>query len=372
MGDNMIKYFKVKNYKNFQDEITVDFSNPKDYRFNQSVIKNGLINKAVIVGDNSSGKSNLGLALFDITIHLVERQQIHQQHINYLNANSDETLAYFEYCFLFGENEVLYKYRKKSSRELTYEELYVNNKKVFSYNFELGEGDLSGLNIVGLSTLNLTFKDRKISIVRFIATGADLPKDSVLNELMSFVSNMLWFRSLQQNDYIGFKYGTDFIVQSIISNNWVKDFESFLNKVGINDKLEVIQEPNGEWQLYIKYDKRSLNFLTTASNGTLSLMLYFFWSKSFDRLSFLFIDEFDAFYHFRLAEAIIKDVIENKEVQAVFTTHNTYLLDNNILRPDCYFNLLNGKLISFNDATEKELREGHNLGKLYRQNEFQS
>ena len=54
MGDNMIKYFKVKNYKNFQDEITVDFSNPKDYRFNQSVIKNGLINKAVIVGDNSS------------------------------------------------------------------------------------------------------------------------------------------------------------------------------------------------------------------------------------------------------------------------------------------------------------------------------
>lgn len=371
MGDNMIKYFAVKNYKNFKDEIMLNFSDIKDYKFSKNAIKNGLINKAVIVGNNSSGKSNFGFALFDITTHLIEKQQIIQQRSNYLNADSDELIAYFTYCFQFGSDEIIYKYRKKSVDELSYEELYINKDKIFSYNFELKSGDMNGLKHIELNNLNLSFKDRKISIIRYIATGADLPETSLINKLMSFVSNMLWFRSLRQNDYIGYKYGVDLIIPSIINNGWVNDFEMFLRKAEINNKLKVINEANGESQLYIEFKRRSLKFLETASNGTLSLMLYFFWSKSFDKLSFLFIDEFDAFYHSELAENIINEIVKNENVQVILTTHNTNLLTNNILRPDCYFILKNGKLVSFANSTEREIREGHNLGKLYRQNEFE-
>ena len=40
------------------------------------------------------------------------------------------------------------------------------------------------------------------------------------------------------------------------------------------------------------------------------------------------------------------------------------------MRPDCYFILSDNKLTSFADATNRELREGHNLEKLYMSGEF--
>jgi hypothetical protein len=40
------------------------------------------------------------------------------------------------------------------------------------------------------------------------------------------------------------------------------------------------------------------------------------------------------------------------------------------MRPDCYFILTGEKLTSFANATNRELREGHNLEKLYMSGEF--
>lgn len=58
---------------------------------------------------------------------------------------------------------------------------------------------------------------------------------------------------------------------------------------------------------------------------------------------------------------------KNKNMQAVFTTHNTSLLSNRILRPDCYFILQDGELKPYIDRTNgREIREGHNLEKIYR------
>ena len=57
-------------------------------------------------------------------------------------------------------------------------------------------------------------------------------------------------------------------------------------------------------------------------------------------------------------------------MQTILTSHNTYLANNELLRPDCYFMLNKGKLTSFSDSTDRELREGHNLEKMLRQGEF--
>ena len=38
----MIKKFSVKNFKNFKEKLTLDFSKIRDYGFNQSLIKNNL------------------------------------------------------------------------------------------------------------------------------------------------------------------------------------------------------------------------------------------------------------------------------------------------------------------------------------------
>ena len=40
------------------------------------------------------------------------------------------------------------------------------------------------------------------------------------------------------------------------------------------------------------------------------------------------------------------------------------------MRPDCYFILTEHRLTSLINATRRELREGHNLEKLYMSGEF--
>ena len=62
----MLKRFEVQGFKSFSHPVTIDFSDVRDYKFNDSCIKNNLLNKIIIYGRNSVGKTNLGLALFDI------------------------------------------------------------------------------------------------------------------------------------------------------------------------------------------------------------------------------------------------------------------------------------------------------------------
>ena len=102
----MIKKFSVKNFKNFKEKITLDFSKARDYSFNQELIKNGLINKMLIYGPNNSGKSNLGAAIMDITTHLTDNFGVDNiMRIYYINGNSVDDSVDFKYeFFLNGKN----------------------------------------------------------------------------------------------------------------------------------------------------------------------------------------------------------------------------------------------------------------------------
>ena len=96
--------------------------------------------------------------------------------------------------------------------------------------------------------------------------------------------------------------------------------------------------------------------------------LYNFYKRIEDN-SLLFIDEFDAFYHVNLAKRVVEELLK-LNVQAILTTHDTTIMTNDLLRPDCYFVLSEGKIKSLPDLTEKELRQAHNLEKMYRAGAF--
>lgn len=87
-------------------------------------------------------------------------------------------------------------------------------------------------------------------------------------------------------------------------------------------------------------------------------------------MTFLYLDEYDAFYHYELSEKIICLFKRLSNCQTITTSHNTDLLTNKIMRPDCLFILTKNRLTSLADATTRELREGHNLEKLYKSGEF--
>ena len=113
-------------------------------------------------------------------------------------------------------------------------------------------------------------------------------------------------------------------------------------------------------------------FFDIISTGTLSLTFFYYWWQSIkkDKIPLLFIDEFDCSYHFSLSEKIVEKLKKLPNTQVILTTHNTNLLSNELIRPDCGF-VIDGKSIkSLNHLTHKELREVHNLEKLYQAGHF--
>lgn len=367
----MIKSFSVKNYKNFKEEVTLDFSDYRDYKYNEYAIKNNLLNTAIIYGKNSSGKSNFGLALFDITTHLVDKQQNMEQHTFFLNVESVEKVAHFTYEFQFDQDIVKYHYRKLDSTHLAYEEMILNDTKIFSYNFESKQLDKNRMDLINADQLIFNYRDTNISILRFIANNTQQSKHSVVNQLITFVSSMLWFRSLGENNYIGYLKGIELITDNIIQNGLVSKFQDFLQQFDVKCNLDVATDPFGKKFLVSKFkNNKFIPFWETASSGTKSLTLYYYWSHKFKDISFLFIDEYDAFYHTNVAINLVKQIAEQKSPQTIFTTHNTAVMSNQILRPDCYFVLSEGHLTSLPNCTSRELREGHNLEKMFRQGEF--
>ena len=62
----MLKKFTLRNYKNFKNEISIDFENIAGYQFNMDCLYEGTIGKMLIYGRNATGKTNLGNALLDV------------------------------------------------------------------------------------------------------------------------------------------------------------------------------------------------------------------------------------------------------------------------------------------------------------------
>ena len=73
---------------------------------------------------------------------------------------------------------------------------------------------------------------------------------------------------------------------------------------------------------------------------------------------------------YKAATKILVDTNKLIKHQVVLTSNNIELMSNKILRPDCYFIINNNEIKSLPDLTERELREGHNLSKIYKSDGF--
>ena len=368
----MLKKFCVENFKAFNKKIEFNLGTPANYEFNLEALSPNktIISKAIIYGFNGCGKSVLGMAIFDIVAHLTDNEKGASDYEPYLNLkNKLETPAIFEYTFDFEGSTLVYSYKKKSLNALIEENVFIDNREVIKYDFNKNEGFV---NLKGAENLNLSLQESPISRVKYVSSNTileDNHENNVFNKFITFVKNMLMFSSLEHNKYRGFRNGAEIVGAAIVNAGKVKDFEKFLSQNNIDMEL-VGKEINGEKTLLVQYDNKFVNFYAIASTGTKSLALFFYWFMDLEQASFVYMDEFDAFYHFELSENIVNTLKNLKKTQIIFTTHNTDLLSNDILRPDCFFWLDKGCIKPLNELTEKEIRKAHNLEKMFRSGAF--
>lgn len=365
----MLIKFAVTNYRGFRERIEWVLSNAGNYEFNRYAVKDGIVKNGILYGPNGSGKTNFGLALFDIENHLSQKWKKSDYYQNFIYAGKIDGTVDFEYTFRFDAQTVAYHYAKNRKGVLVSESLQVDDKSIFKRSANRFEIDTRLFPMDESVKTNLQNNDNGVSIANFLLTSYPMDKDHYLMKLQKFVGSMLWFRNLDVREFIGLEATASVILDEyIISNNLLSDFSDFLHRVS-GQSFQLVPDKTNT-NILCEVDNAQIPFQVVASTGTRSLQLLYYWLKRMNEASFVFIDEFDAFYHFRLAYEVCKTLF-NLDCQVYTTSHNTYLMTNDLLRPDCNFILNEGKIKPLNECTDKELRFGHNIEKLFRGNAFQ-
>ena len=381
----MLKKFTLRNYRNFKDEISIDFHNIAGYQFSSDCISDGAISKMLIYGRNATGKTNLGRALMDINMLMSDIKMFMPNGV-FLNADSTGETAEFSYTFLFEGRELIYNYSRSFNQELQNEKLKIDGTDIFNCEFTKGVYDFANLEYIEAEIANTdrylqsleTNKEvedtieTKLPFLKWLVSNVALNSDSILIRLVDYVIRMTMFTV--SSSLMGFpRKINDSFYELLENSEKLKDFEEFLNAMGIECSLVLKKLPDGQMELYFAHEKL-ITFFKNSSSGTLELVtLYRRLVSRVWEASFIYLDEFDAFYHYEMAENLIRFFkIKYPKCQIIMTSHNTNLMTNRLMRPDCLFILSRvGTLTALCNATERELREGHNLEKMYISGEFE-
>ena len=379
----MLKKFVLKNYENFKDEIEVDLQDVAGYQFSNDCISDDVISKMLIYGRNATGKTNLGRAFMDIVFTMLPGPRFAENGV-FLNADSEEDHARFSYTFGFGEDELIYEYSRFSNEKLRDERLSINGESIFRCDFFNKEYEFDRLKLIDAETANVerylqaveeneAAQDMEYTLpfLRWLIGNVALKKDSALIRLSNYVRRMTMI-TVGSELNIRLHRVSDMFYEYLEDPDKLKDLEDFLNAMGIECELVLKKLPDGQRELYFAHDKL-IPFYRNASSGTLALVnLYRRLISKLAEASFVYLDEFDAFYHYEMAEKVVQFFKKKYPYcQIIMTTHNTNLMTNRLMRPDCMFILSRrGTLTPLCHATERELREGHNLEKMYISGEF--
>lgn len=389
----MLKRFSVKDFKNFDREITIDFSKVSGYEFNTDCLNKELLSKILIYGRNATGKTNLGRAILDISTFRRINNPTPDNSESFVNIFSNGE-AFFSYTFIFNGKEIRYEYSKDNNQVIQSEAFYLNEKRLWLKKIESdGNNSIKYISdesvTVELGILNddfdiLTdnyFKDlldsdelferQNYSFLRWLISNTRKTEGSVLVALDNFIKNLRGISTTTIDSLFVPSLKT-------ISEADVAECSNFVSKMGIPYTLKLVEQVDGEKELYFDINGELLNFKRNSSSGTKNLVNFYFrvlhhFLSGKHMLSVLFLDEFDAFYHYELTENLVKYLKEKfPETQIIFTTHDTNLFSNELFRPDVLMILSrDGRLTPINKATKRELREGHNLEKMYISGEFE-
>ncbi len=362
----MLLQFTFKNFRSFKDENTLDMHAAKVTELSYHVRKAGkekVLPITAIYGANASGKTNVIGALSFMVMCVTKSVMFSSENNNNTalkfpyndnvrfslvnNNNNDEAYSTFETTFILpNKKRYLYGFKidKKGFKEEWLKLIKANNK----YN------DI----IVRKNYKLINYKTKKAKMEENIKTS--LSNTSLVLSLGAMLKDKLlidirnWFHNIDIVDF-----GTP-IIDTVISKSIVSDelitgklknifldyLASFDNSITDYSIEKQTNEENEKtsYKIYahhkiIDSDDIKRISLSSESSGTqkmITLFLHFY--HTLKKGGILIVDELNAKLHPLLMRAIINlfaDIDTNpNNAQLIFTTHDVWLMDSEILRRD--------------------------------------
>ena len=371
----MLKSIYIKNISSI-GEMKLDLKK-NSYKYKQDNVLNDVVNPVAIYGHNGSGKTSILRAIQYLEILLMRP-------IDQLAPFTVNNVLFEEYQKDHNEKNVQgtiaiefdiqgkqYKYSITTSllnRKITNEQLLLDNEEIISRNknyyfyrgakVEIGDSYL----IPTLRKLaNIEINDAELQAVYSYLSSFTVLELPRINSISGFVTSKM-FETVSKFDLL---VGKSLDVKKIL-----KDYKEFpvydivKKKTGLPNEVispefqyEIEIEGNNNSKINLPYNMISSGMQNQSM--LLSILL------SMPSNSVLFIDELEQALH---PSAIISflDVIREKKVQTIFTSHNTHILQN--LRPDqIYITKWDNGFSSCDRLSDiyPNIREINNIEKMY-------
>lgn len=364
----MLLQFNFKNYKSFRDDTTLDLTATKISEYNNHVISianERILPVAAIFGANASGKSNVQEAFRYMATYVLQS----------LNYGGDESSAIKKKSVFFKPTPFLFDTESKTA-ESTFEVYFMDSEedgaKTYNYGFSVNhtgvceewlnskskasrgafktifyrkgnELDLSGIPTKSHENLRIALE--KETLVVSLGARLKIAKLKhirdwfVYNEVANFgqpVENLVLSQIIPEG------FADDKAVQQKV----IQFFSSFDPSI-IDFNVEVLKS-NDEETEHIKIDaihkiigsdKTASIPLEHESAGTLKMFaLYPMLQYALSTGGVLFVDELNARLHPLLVRTFVitflNPEINTKHAQLIFTTHDSWQLNSNMLRRD--------------------------------------
>ena len=363
----MLLQFNFKNFKSFRDDTTLDLTATKISEYGNHVVTVGnekVLPVAAIFGANASGKSNVQEAFRYMTTYVVDsfgfggeragetgKSEFLKPSPFLLDPESKDAESSFEVYFISSEetgaksynygfsvnengiNEEWLNYRSKSSRG--------EYKRIF---YRKGNNpDLSGID--SRSRENLKIALEKETLIVSLGAKLKIPKLKLIRDW--FLDNeIVDFGRPAENLFLSKRLPPDFVKNKNVQLNVVEYFSKFdpsivgfeTETIGTGEdkpskvKIDAVHRIIGS-------DKTAKIPLNLESAGTLKMFaLYPMLQQVLKTGGVLFVDELNARLHPLLVRTFVITFLDPEKnpnhAQLIFTSHEPWQLNSNILRRD--------------------------------------
>ena len=361
----MFIQFAFKNYKSFRDDTVLDLSATKITEHNERVVtigKERMLPTAAIYGANASGKSNVIEAFRFMTTYVMDslnyggemskkgsKSRVVRRTPFLFDTNSKNEDSTFEVFFITSEDMgcKTYNYGFALNDDGVSEEwLNVKSKTAKEYKRIIyrGEGELDLSGIPAKSRENIRIALEKETLIVSLGAKLKIAKLKMIRDWF-FNVNFTNFGDPIENAFVSRLLPYEFAESKEVQKNIIKYFSSFDSSIVDFDVTEFKDEA-GEEHIRIEavHKVAGTDELTSIpfedeSDGTLKMFaLYQAMHDALESGGVFCIDELNARLHPLLVRNFIitflNPEINVNHAQLIFTTHEAWLLANNLLRRD--------------------------------------